>query len=172
MILIRKATPVDAKLIAHLAQKSFIESHGHSASPGDIAVYVSKNLSVEAIRKELYERKNIYHIIFYRGAAAGFSKIILYHPHHSLPFQRVTKLERLYLLAKFHNRSLGRRLLKYLVNLCRQKAQVGMWLFVWTENGRANRFYRQFGFRVAGRADFKISEQHYNPNYLMHLVIH
>jgi ribosomal protein S18 acetylase RimI-like enzyme len=167
MIHIRRATISDAGLIARLAKKSFIESHGHSASEKDIGIYVSENLSVRAIRKDLSNHRNIYHLIYHRKQPAGFSKIILDQPHGLLQLKPVTKLERLYLLEKFHGLGLGFRLFRLLVILCRQKKQQGMWLFVWKQNDRAIKFYKQSGFKVAGTGDFKISETHSNPNYLM-----
>lgn len=170
MMLIRQATVADAGLVAHLGRKSFLESHGHSASPKDIEFYVSTQLSVRVIRQELSNRKYIFHIIYYQRQPAGYSKIIFNELHTPLQ-PSVAKLERLYLLEGFHNLKLGLRLLKFLVILCRQKKQEGMWLFVWKENERAIGFYKQFGFEVAGTADFKISDAHSNPNYSMLLTL-
>ncbi|HVG16929.1 MAG TPA: GNAT family N-acetyltransferase [Chitinophagaceae bacterium] len=167
MIHIRRATISDAWLIARLAKKSFIESHGHSASEKDIGFYVSTNLSLTAIRRDLNSQGNIYHLIYYKKQPAGFSKIILYQPHQGLAIKPVAKLERLYLLERFYGLGLGYRLFRFLVILCKQKTQQGMWLFVWKQNERAIKFYKQSGFTIAGTGDFKISETHSNPNYLM-----
>jgi ribosomal protein S18 acetylase RimI-like enzyme len=44
-----------------------------------------------------------------------------------------------------------------------------VWLAVWTENHRAIDFYKKIGFKKVGDYDFKISENHSNPNHILYL---
>ena len=87
----------------------------------------------------------------------------------SLPEPHVTKLERLYLLEAFHGLQLGYQLFDFNVQISKQAHQSGIWLFTWTENHRAIAFYQRLGFQIVGKSNFKISENHYNPNHVMWL---
>ena len=89
--------------------------------------------------------------------------------HPEIGHKTITKLERIYLLREFYGSQLGKELFHFNLELSKRNAQTGMWLYVWTENERAVRFYKKNGFKAIGRYDFKISENHSNPNYLMWL---
>jgi len=167
MILIKKANENDASIVAELAKKSFIESHGHSAKPEEIDNYITKNYSYDSIREELLDSKNIYYIIYYNDEAAGYSKIVLNLPYAHSTTVNIAKLERFYLLQKFYNLNLGRRLLEFNIDLMKQNGQTGVWLYVWKENPKAINFYTKNGFGIIGSYDFKISESHSNPNHQM-----
>lgn len=170
MISIVKANETDAPLLAQIGTQSFIESHGHSATMVVINEYVSEKFNLPVMQQELSVAENSYHIIYYNDQPAGYSKIIFnaVHPNISLP--HVTKLERLYLLEDFYQLKLGAELLQFNIDLSKANHQAGMWLFVWTENNRALRFYKKMGFRAIGNFDFKLTDAHANPNYQMLLT--
>ena len=118
---ILRATIKDAKLITDLAVKTFIESHGHSAPVTDIDAYISKNYSLAVIQLELNNHANIFHIIYYNGQAAGYSKIMFNCTYPSITTTHVTKLERLYLLKDFYDHKLGAGLFEFNTNLSKKK---------------------------------------------------
>ena len=169
MISIQKATPADALLISDLGAKTFIESHGNSAPSRDIDYYVSRTYSLKTVEEELSAPENIFHVIYYKGQAVGFSKIIFNSTHPLLESFTVTKLERLYLVKEFYGLKLGLTLFELIMQLSKKENQTGIWLYVWTQNQRALTFYKTCGFSIFGHADFKLSETHSNPNHLMYL---
>jgi len=167
MTSIVKANEKDSELLSEIAKLTFIESHGHSAKPGDINVYVSEKCSTDFFKKELSDSKNIYHILYQDGQAAGYSKIILDTPYPESHPNNITKLERIYLLKEFYNLKLGLQLIQFNIDFSKRNNQSGIWLFVWKENQRAVNFYKKNGFVIIGSYDFKISETHSNPNHQM-----
>lgn len=169
MISIKKATLIDLTLLTQLAKTSFIESHGHSGPEKDINSYVEKNFTLEIVETEIKDPKNNYYIIYYNNKAAGFSNIIFNAPYESIKEETITKLSRLYLTKEFTGLKLGKALFEFNVTLSKQNAQTGMWLYVWTENKPALRFYEKAGFIKVEDTFFKISETHSNPNYIMYL---
>ncbi len=170
MISIAKAKVEDAHLLVDLGSKTFIESHGHSASKADIDNYVNEKFNINVVMQELADRKNIYHIIYHNRRPAGYSKIIFNENHSGIQNGDVTKLERLYLLKEFFDLKLGHQLLEFNISLSEQYNQEGMWLFVWKENLRAVRFYQKAGFEIVGSYDFKLTDSHSNPNHQMLLT--
>ena len=167
MTSIVKAEEKDFKLLADIAKLSFIESHGHSAGPADINDYVTKNFNDDVFKDELRDPKNIYHIIYHKKLAAGYSKIIFNAAHPNIQIRNVTKLERLYLLKEFYGLKVGFELFNFIRELSKNNNQAGMWLFTWKENRRAIEFYKKAGFIVIGSYDFKLTETHSNPNHQM-----
>jgi len=73
------------------------------------------------------------------------------------------------LLQEHYGKNLGADLFNFNILLSKKNKQKGMWLAVWTENQRAINFYTKNGFTIVGSYDFKISENHSNPNHIMYL---
>ena len=107
MTSIVKANNKNIQLLTDIGRISFIESHGNSASEADINEYVKKNYTYEAIREEIRNADNIYHIIYFDKQPAGYSKIIYNVPHANIPVENVTKLDRIYLLHDFYGLKFG-----------------------------------------------------------------
>jgi len=103
--------------------------------------YISKKFTPEALAWELADANNIFHLIYYNGQPAGYSKIVFDQPLEHLPLKNITKLERLYLLQEYYSLKLGHALLQFNIGLSKQNGQKGMWLYVWKENERALSFY-------------------------------
>jgi ribosomal protein S18 acetylase RimI-like enzyme len=169
MTSICRASGENFRVLADIAKQSYIESHGKSAAPADIEMYINRTLNYNTIKDELNEKRNIYHIMYYDHKPAGYSKIILNAPDLNIQFQDVTKLERLYLLEQFYSLKIGFELLQFNIELSKQNKQAGMWLFVWKGNQRAINFYGRMGFQIIGSYNFKLTETHFNPNHQMFL---
>lgn len=168
-IQIVKAVHSNASKIAALALQTFIESHGHSASEADIKAYVTDKLSVQKIEAELSDQQNLFHLVYMNGELAGYSKIIPETKCEFVPEQGIAKMERLYVLEKFHGMKIGKQLMDFNIQLAKNQQQKGMWLYTWVENQRAIAFYTNIGFQIVGKADFQISKNHSNPNHIMYL---
>lgn len=168
-ISIIRATEEDSLLLAGMGKVTFLEAHGKSAPEDIVTAYVNQNYSETVLTAHLNDPGNLYHLIYYSGAPAGYSKIIYNTSNANISAPLVTKLERIYLLKEFYGLDLGRELLDYNIGLSKKNAQSGMWLFVWKENHRAINFYNKAGFKIIGSHDFKLSETHANPNHVMFL---
>tara|TARA_B110000090_G_scaffold66290_1_gene75948 strand:- start:5661 stop:6176 length:516 start_codon:yes stop_codon:yes gene_type:complete len=171
MFQIIRANLTHKKLLATLSKASFLVPHGHSAPEKDINHYVANNFNEVAFSKELTNPKNEYHIIYYKEAIAGFSKIVFNSENKNINPTNITLLSRLYLLEEFYGLGVGKALFKFNVSLAKKHNQAGIWLAVWTENTRAIAFYKKNGFKKVGDYDFKISETHSNPNHILFLAL-
>lgn len=169
MTSIIKAQEKDFNLLATIGKRSFIESHGWSATANIIEEYVAKNFTPALFQKELQKAEHVYYIIYHNDQPAGYSKIIYNTPHPSISKQQVTKLERLYLLKEFYGLKLGFELFQFNLQLSKQHHQAGIWLYVWKENHRAIDFYTKTGFKIVDSGFFKLTDTHSNPNYIMFL---
>jgi len=171
MIDIRSASVDDTSILRELAETTFLESHGHSANPEEIASYVLEKYNYDAIKAELEDAANSYHIIFVNNEPAGFSKIILNKPFAESNIENLTKLDRIYILKRYYDLHVGSALYDFILDFIKKHQQKGIWLFVWKENPRAVNFYQRKGFKIIGSHNFRISEHHSNPNHQMLLFI-
>ncbi len=165
---IKKASLVHAQELRTLAIDTFLESHGHSAAPEDINQYLDSKFTLENLQKDLSDQKNLYYLVFSNDELVGYSKIILNTSYNKITTNRSCKLERLYVLQKFHGTQIGPLLMDFNVQLAKENKQIGMWLYVWTENNRAIRFYDKYGFKKIADTEFQISRNHSNPNFILY----
>lgn len=167
MISILKATVNDVETIVQMGNIAVGETHRDSSPAEAMSAYLEKNYSSDAIRKELSNEKNVYHIIYVNGAPAGFSKIIFNEGHLNIDKKDVTKLDRIYLLKEFFDLKPGYELLQFNIELAKRNTQSGIWLFTWVENKRAINFYLRNGFSITGTHQFQVTETHFNENHQM-----
>ena len=171
MISIKRATVADASLIAGIGSISVEAAHRESCSAAVMQAFISRHYNEPAIQAELQLPTNWYHLVYFNGTAAGFSKIILNTAHENINQKPVAKLDRLYLLQEYFDRKLGLALLNFNIELAKQQAQKGIWLYTWVDNSRALNFYRKAGFTIAGSHWFEISSTHANLNHQLFLPL-
>jgi len=169
MMSIKKATINDVNLLASLSVEAFLPAHGHSSPEKDINIYLEANFSIQNFKKEIANPTFEYYLIYHHNKIAGFSKIIFNTPSIHIKEKSITKMERLYLLEEFYGLNLGTQLMNFNSELAKRNNQRGIWLEVWIENFRAIKFYKKMGFTIVGKANFRVSETHSNPNYIMYL---
>lgn len=169
MTQIIRANTSHAETLVKIGKTTFLEAHGHSASLEDIAAYVSKTYTKEAVLDELSDPENLYYILCYNNKFVGYSKIVLNTANINIANQNITKLDRIYLLKEAYGLNLGKILFDFNLHLSKERHQKGMWLAVWIENNRAIRFYTKTGFEIVGAYAFKLSKTHSNPNHIMYL---
>jgi ribosomal protein S18 acetylase RimI-like enzyme len=154
-------------VLSEIGKKTFMESHGHCADPKDVQDYIDSHFNKSVLVKELENSDIRFRKILVENQLAGYSKLILNSSHTFNLTNPIAKFERLYLLKEFYGLGLGKKLLKHNIKIAKEHNQKGLWLFVWVENLRAFKFYQKNGFKVIGKHDFKISDNHSNPNYIM-----
>ncbi len=164
---IERAGIKDSTLLKWLGKETFLQSHGTSASLENIEEYILKTYSESRFTSELNDVDNLYYIIKYSEAVAGYSKIILKQPYCDSSGDNFAKLERLYILEQYHNLKIGWILLNFNIDIAKSNGQKGIWLYVWKGNTQALNFYKKVGFKIIGEHDFKITERHSNPNFKM-----
>lgn len=164
---ISRATEKDAKEILPVAVSSFLDAHGHSASQKEIEHYMNENFGVAKLETELANPNNIFFVTKKQREVLGYAKISLNTPNPNISEEKTTKLERLYIHKKAYGTGISKALLSHSIDFAKTHQQKIMWLHVWVENKRAISFYQKMGFTTVGHYEFKLSENHYNPNFVM-----
>lgn len=157
-ILIRPATPDDARPLTELAYTTFWDAfaaHPKNA-PDDLNHYMRQAFSVEQITAELANEKSIFLLAEIDGELAGYSKLILDNIEPGVTATQPVELSRLYSQQKYLGKGVGQTLMDACFDRAKSEGRDVMWLGVWEFNPRAQRFYEKNGFRVVGSHTFQL----------------
>lgn len=157
-IIIRQATPADAKTLADLAYTTFWDAFAHHPknAPDDLNHYMRQAFNQDQIAAELADDKTIFLIAEIYGAPAGYAKIVIDNIEPGVTAQRPVELARLYSHQKYLGQGIGQALMDACFESARRDGRDVMWLGVWEYNPRAQRFYEKNGFRAVGSHVFQL----------------
>lgn len=155
---IRRAQIEDAEMLAELSYKTFWDAfHEHPENaPEDMAAYMEKAFSVEAVRAELNDENAIFLIAEFENELAGYAKITLGAIEDGITAEKPIELNRLYSHQKFLGKGIGQKLMDECFRIAKENDCDAMWLGVWEFNPRAQAFYRKYGFREVGKHIFQL----------------
>ena len=171
MIDFQKLGVKDIAPLRKISIQTFLESHGHSAAEEDVSIYQRYAFAQKKLEEELLDSENLFYGLIKGHEMIGYSKIILNKPYSKKMSIDSCKMERIYILKEYYGSGLGQDLFDFNIKLTKENKQSNLWLYTWIENKRAVQFYLKNGFKIIDRADFKLSSNHSNPNYIMLLNI-
>ena len=150
----RDATPDDAALMSRLGPETFVETFGHLYSPENLAAFLL-NHKVENWTKELTDPRFRVRIAEQNGEAVGFAKI----GPPSLPFEvtgPTAELRQLYVLKPWQGGGVAPVLMDWVLAEARARGAEQIFLSVFIDNLRAQRFYARYGFEAVGAYAFMV----------------
>ena len=157
-ISIRQATADDAVLISVLATTTFFEAYFVQDESANLAAYIYGSFQPETLRDEFGDAGSRFFIISVDGKAAGYAKTIDNSRVEGITGEKVIEIKRIYVVERFWGTGVGKMLLEHCISKARERGFDQLWLGVWEENIRAQRFYAKFGFEQAGTVTFPYGE--------------
>ena len=164
----RDATTADAALMARLGARSFAETFGHLYTPDNLAIFL-ENHSPENWAGELADPRYAVRIAEAESEAAGFAKL----GPPSLPFavdEASAELRQLYVLTPWQGAGVAQALMDWVIEEARRRGAAALFLSVFVDNHRAQRFYARYGFVGLGRYDFMVGS-HADEDIVMRLAL-
>ncbi len=150
----RTATVEDAPLMSRLGPETFVETFGHLYTPDNLAAFLL-NHSIENWTAELTDPRFTVRIAEQDGEAVGFAKV----GPVSLPFEvtgPTTELRQFYVLKPWQGTGVARTLMDWVVEEARARGAEQIFLSVFVDNVRAQRFYARYGFERVGTYAFMV----------------
>lgn len=166
--IIRPARRDDAETLAKIGRETFIETFGHLYSKQNLAAFLDKN-HTPAVYRAMAGEPDVGMWLAQSGAeeAAGYAVAC----PCSLPVPDLPpnsgELARLYLAAGVQGTGLGARLLETALEFLRMRFE-RIFLSVYSENLKAQRFYKRYGF-VKIHDYFYMVGDHADPEWIMEL---
>lgn len=157
-IVVSQAVAEDATILTALAYKTFWDAFAHHPknAPDDLAHYMRQAFSLEQIKVELADQKNLFLIAEIDGELAGYSKLIFDNIEPGVTAEKPVELSRLYSHQKFLGQGVGQALMDACFERAKDPGCDVMWLGVWEFNPRAQRFYEKNGFYEIGKHTFQL----------------
>jgi ribosomal protein S18 acetylase RimI-like enzyme len=150
----RNAAPADAPLLSRIGAETFSETFGHLYTPENLAAFLL-NHSVENWTTELTDPRFTVRLAEQDGEPAGFAKL----GPPSLPFEvtgPTAELRQLYVLKPWQGAGVAQALMDWAMDESRARGAEQLFLSVFVDNHRAQRFYARYGFEAVGTYAFMV----------------
>ncbi|MCO6491931.1 MAG: GNAT family N-acetyltransferase [Phaeodactylibacter sp.] len=158
IVSIRLAEAPDLPALRDIARLTFAEAFSARNTASDMDKYLDESLSLEKLAAELAHPESLFFFAEFNGRVIGYLKVNWGKAQtESLP-EFALEIERIYVLAEYHGKSVGKKLFEKAFQLAQQKKMEAIWLGVWEENTKAIRFYRKHGFVEFGKHLFRLGE--------------
>lgn len=147
----------DVETIDRLFRTSFVDTFGPLYAPDDLAAFFAR-FTPEAWAAELADPRYAFRIAERDGDPVGYAKL---GPVKLpvVPQGEGAELHQLYMLGSAHGSGLGAQLMDWVIGAARDRGADELFLSVFTENHRAQRFYRRYGFEIVGPYHFMVGKQ-------------
>ena len=153
----REATKADAPELAAFARQMFIETFGHAYRQQDLESHLAEKYHPKEFERSIEAGDEI--ILAHDGQElVGYCKL----GEVGLPMPHAPKeakeIHRLYIHKKYHGGGLGQELFRRAMESNQLKSAPIVYLGVWEENARAQRFYFKNDFMPVGRYLYPVGQ--------------
>ena len=158
MTAVQLAKPADAEAIAAFANGSFTHTFGHIYDPADLSAFLAGWNPPDRVRAQI--ASDDHDIALVRGEAGAILGYIKMGPvdfdlPEDQPTDSAVELHQLYVAEAAKGTGVAVALMDWGIAWARERASV-LYLSVFTENDRAQAFYRRYGFYDVGRNAFRV----------------
>jgi ribosomal protein S18 acetylase RimI-like enzyme len=153
-IVYRDATADDAGELAEFAARTFTETFGRLYPAEDLAAFLAEKYGEPIQRAEIDDADTRYHLALKNGRIVGYVMMGALDIDADEP--GALELHRLYVDTWAKGAGIAQKLTDEVLNWARDKGAPALYLSVWENNGRAQRFYRRYGFEHVGEHKFMV----------------
>lgn len=164
---IRRATEVDAALVAVLGARTFSETFAADNRPEDMAAHLAAAFGLPQQTAELTDPAYVTLVAEVDGVAAAFAQARRKTPPACVDGPAPIELHRFYVDRAWHGRGVAAVLMAASLDAVRAMGGRTVWLSVWERNPRAQAFYVKQGFSQVGTADFWVGPDRQTDHILV-----
>jgi ribosomal protein S18 acetylase RimI-like enzyme len=150
----RAASEADLPAIDQVFRTSFCDTFAHLYQPEDLAAFLA-GFTPEGWAAEFHDPAFAFHVGEISGEVMGYAKLGPNKLPHVDP-EGVLELKQLYLLQAAHGTGMAQQLMHWTLDESRRRGAQRLALSVWSENWRAQAFYRRFGLIDRGPVTFMV----------------
>lgn len=146
----------DLAELLKLSIETFEDTFAADNDPADFQEYLAEAFTQEKLKTELLNPDSRFFFIYSEEKLAGYMKLNVGAAQTERSGKNDLEVERLYIRKNFKRQGLGKQLLELAIETAKKEKRENIWLGVWEENLKAQRFYQTLGFRQIGAHDFYI----------------
>ena len=155
-MMIRPAVLADAPALAAFGEKTFFDTFGQLYPHGDAEFFTTQRFSLERTQQDIAEDGRYLQLAFVDDQLVGFLDCGSLGLPIKSPASASLELYRLYVDVVAKGTGLAQELMGLALDWARQNGAASLYLGVYHDNGRAQAFYRKFGFDVIGAYQFRV----------------
>ena len=152
----RDATEADAAVLAEFARDTWVATFAHLYSEADLNAYLTAKYGAEIQRREIADPRIRYHLALKDQRLVGYCMM----GPLDLPVDdpRGLELHRLYVDEAVKGAGVADALMRETIAWARKRGAPALYLSVWEDNPRAQRFYSRYGFDHHGEWKFMVGQ--------------
>ena len=157
-ITIRRLKLADTAALSAISKKTFYDTFAGTCTPADMDLFLKDYFNEQQVAKELSDTDDLYFFAEIDNEPVGYLRFM--EDYSNFPLMKKWKameLKRIYVLKEFHGKGIAQKLMDFVIDYCTKEKYEVIWLGVWENNLRAQKFYEKYGFVNSGHThDFPI----------------
>lgn len=156
MLVVRRATPADASLLAQMAEETFRAAFGALNSVEDMDLHCQSSYREDIQAAEISDPDMLTLLCAEGSSLAGFVQLKWGKQPACVATAAPGEIHRFYVRAHWHGRGVAQELMQSGIEALARRGSDAGWLGVWERNPRAIAFYRKCGFVEVGHQVFTV----------------
>lgn len=145
----------DVVQLQKISIQTFSETFSEHNTESDMRKYLTENLSINQLKKELSSTNSTFFFIYLEKKVLGYLKLN-FESSLSNNKKATLEIERIYILKQFHGNNYGNYLLQKAIEIANNKKCSYIHLGVWEKNKKAISFYLKHNFVKYSTHIFKL----------------
>lgn len=141
---IKRISVIDVEDLQIISKQTFFETFANENSESDMKNYLNENLSLDTLKKELFNTKSEFYVLSFNEKIIGYLKLNFGEAQTELKNNTSLEIERIYVLKEFHGQNMGQLLYNNALEIATKHSIKEIWLGVWEKNKRAISFYKKW----------------------------
>ena len=157
-IIIRRATIADAVKLSAISIQTFYDTFIGTCKEEDMTAFLKEYFNLKQVQAELSNENDFYYLAELNGRVVGYCRWMEDYTNFSLMKRwKSLELKRIYILKEYHGKGVAQQLMNLVIQYAQSNQYQVLWLGVWENNHRAQKFYEKNLFVNSGHThDFPI----------------
>ena len=161
----------DLNDLRSISIETFKQTFAAQNTRENIRLYLKNKISIKQLKKEICDPNSKFYFIYQKNKIIGYLKLNYNDSQREKMYLHDGfEIERIYLIAAFQGKGLGKKLLTKVLNMGKEMGYKKVWLGVWENNFKAIRFYKKYGFKKFGQHSFLLGND-LQTDYLLEMDI-
>lgn len=158
MLNIRTAILSDAKNLAELAERTFVDAFGDQNSDEDIKLHCQSNFGEAIQTEEISNPDYVVLVVENDDDLVAYAQLRWGECPSCISANAPGEIQRIYVDKSWHGKGLAQELMAACLTIMVERSTDVVWLGVWEKNPRAISFYKKLSFREVGGHIFNLGK--------------
>lgn len=158
-ILFRTLMPDEAPLLADISRRTFLDTFPDLYTPEDLRDYFAKAYDECRLEEEIARSDMLIRVVEMDGEMMGYMKVGPNKLPVENPAEPAFEIWQFYLMPPAKGKGISDHLMWEALTFCQEKGAASVYLGVWENNPRAQKFYARHGFKQVGTYYFEVGHQ-------------